>query len=162
MVRHVCRNRRSGQKKKAFVLAVSSQAEVSSPVGLWDGIATTSTETTRLQLDISRVDNDWQAQLNLLDIGVRGWPAESVIVNSNQLTVVLRADSGPQEMQLMFADGRLVGTWQARQTGWVEPSGISWLEQKPDANGEEIRWPSLPDSYYSDQAVFIKRAVHSR
>lgn len=94
-------------------LVAHAEAEVSSPVGLWDGIATTSTETTRLQLDISRVDNDWQAQLNLLDIGVRGWPAESVIVNSNQLTVVLRADSGPQEMQLMFADGRLVGTWQA-------------------------------------------------
>ena len=80
-------------------LVAHAEAEVSSAEGLWDGIATTSTETTRLQLDISRADNDWQAQLNLLDIGVRGWPAESVIVNSDRLTVVLRADSGPQEMQ---------------------------------------------------------------
>lgn len=82
-------------------------------MGLWDGVAITSTERTRLQLDISRADNDWQARLNLLDIGVRGWPAESVLVTGDRLTIVVRADSGPQKMQLTFANGRLVGSWQA-------------------------------------------------
>lgn len=90
-----------------------AQAEVTSPVGLWDGVAITSTERTRLQLDISRADNDWQARLNPLDIGVRGWPAESVLVTGDRLTIVVRADSGPQKMQLTFANGRLVGSWQA-------------------------------------------------
>jgi len=33
--------------------------------------------------------------------------------------------------------------------------------RKLGAGGEEIRWPSLPDNYYRDQAVFIKRAVAS-
>lgn len=30
------------------------------------------------------------------------------------------------------------------------------------AHAEEIRWPSLPDNYYRDQAVFIERAVDTR
>lgn len=104
--------------QRIFLIGLASvvahaQAEVTSPVGLWDGIGITSTERTRLQLDISRADNDWQAHLNLLDIGVRGWPAESVLVTGDRLTIVVRADSGPQEMRLTFANGRLVGTWQA-------------------------------------------------
>jgi fermentation-respiration switch protein FrsA (DUF1100 family) len=90
-----------------------AQAQDVSPVNLWEGVAITSTERTRLQLDISRADDDWQAHLSLLDIGVRGWPAESVLVTGDRLTIVVRADSGPQKMQLTFANGRLVGTWQA-------------------------------------------------
>lgn len=107
-----------------------AQAEVTSPVGLWDGVAITSTERTRLQLDISRADNDWQARLNLLDIGVRGWPAESVLVTGDRLTIVVRADSGPQKMQLTFANGRLVGTWQA--PGFDEDATIT-LTRSPVA-----------------------------
>jgi len=104
-------------------LVAYAQAEVTSPVGLWDGVATTSTERTRLQLDISRAENDWQAQLNLLDIGVRGWPAESVIVAGDRLSIVVQADSGPQEMQMTFADGLLTGTWQA--PGFYEDATIA-------------------------------------
>lgn len=104
-------------------LTVNVRAELPSPEGLWNGIATTSEESTRLQLEISRSKDNWLARLNLLDIGVRGWPAESVIVAGNQLTVVVRADSGPQTMRMTFGDRQMVGTWQA--PGFSEDATMS-------------------------------------
>jgi hypothetical protein len=83
-----------------------------------------------LQLDISREGNNWQARINLLDIAVRGWPAESALVSGDRLTIVVRADSGPQEMQLTFANEQLSGTWRA--PGFKEDATIT-LARAPAA-----------------------------
>ena len=38
--------------------------------GLWGGRAHTPDETTRIELDVARGDQGWQARMNLPDIGV--------------------------------------------------------------------------------------------
>ena len=112
--------------------------------GLWSGRARTAEETTRIELDVARGDQGWQARMNLLDVGVRGWPAESVTANADRLTVTVRADSGPQTLSLRYADGRMTGEWQAPgydEVGLVSlerlealpetESTLSWIDQEP-------------------------------
>ncbi|MFT7288293.1 MAG: hypothetical protein ACI87W_002410 [Halieaceae bacterium] len=81
--------------------------------GLWGGTARAPGEETRIELDITQTQKGWQARMNLLDIAVRGWPAESVTVDASSLTVVVRADSGPQTLSLRYKgwphDGELAG-----------------------------------------------------
>ena len=91
--------------------------------GLWSGRAHTAEETTRIELDVARGDEGWRARMNLLDVGVRGWPAESVNVAADRLTVIVRADSGAQALSLRYEDGRLLGEWQA--PGYDEVARVS-------------------------------------
>lgn len=91
--------------------------------GLWSGRAHTAEESTRIELDVARGDEGWRARMNLLDVGVRGWPAESVDGSAHRLTVIVRADSGAQTLSLRYEDGRLLGEWQA--PGYDEVARVS-------------------------------------
>ena len=91
--------------------------------GLWGGRAHTAEETTRIELEVERGDEGWRARMNLLDIGVTGWPAESVDAGPDRLIVTVRADSGPQTLSLRYEDGRMTGEWQA--PGYDEVASVS-------------------------------------
>jgi dienelactone hydrolase len=105
--------------------------------GLWSGRAHTTEETTRIQLDVARGDEGWQARMNLMDIGVKGWPAESVDASADRLTVTVRADSGPQILSLRYEDGRMTGDWQA--PGFDEAASVSLQRIEAVAHVKEQR-----------------------
>ena len=106
-------------------------------VGLWGGRAHTPDETTRIELDVARGDQGWQARMNLPDIGVKGWPAETVDVSADRLTVIVRADSGPQTLSLRYEDGRMTGEWQA--PGYDAAARVSLQRIEAVADVEERR-----------------------
>jgi dienelactone hydrolase len=106
--------------------------------GLWSGRAHTAEETTRIELDVARADQGWQATMNLLDVGVRGWPAESVTANADRLTVTVRADSGPQTLSLRYEDGRMTGEWQAPGYDEVAQVSLERLEAVPDVQERRV------------------------
>jgi dienelactone hydrolase len=81
--------------------------------GRWSGRAYTAEEMTGIELDVVCGEQGCRARMNLMDVGVRGWPAESVDADADRLTVVVRADSGPQTLSLRYEDGRVTGEWQA-------------------------------------------------
>ena len=99
--------------------------------GLWSGRAQTAEETTRIELDITRGDQGLQARMNLLDVGVRGWPAESVTADEDRLTVIVRADSGPQTLSLRYENGRMTGDWQAPGYDEVASVAVDRIEEAP-------------------------------
>lgn len=108
-------------------------ADASTKEGLWQGVARTAGETTRLELELSKRGPEWQARITLPDIGVSGWPAESVDVEDEQLVVTLRADSGRQTMTLTHTGGLLRG-------GWQEPT----YEEIAEVSLERIEAASAP------------------
>jgi uncharacterized protein len=119
------------------VVAAQGRADTPPLEGLWSGVATTSRESTRLQLKISRTQDSWQASLSLLDVGVSDWPAESATLDGLQLTVVVRADSGPQTMTMTMKDGRLAGAWRA--SGFSEVASISLTPSPASPSAVETR-----------------------
>jgi dienelactone hydrolase len=50
--------------------------------------------------------------MTLADVGVTGWPAESVVANAESLTVNFRSDSGNQKMTLYSDGSHLSGDWR--------------------------------------------------
>ena len=105
--------------------------------GLWSGRAHTTEETTRIELEVERGDEGWRARMNLLDIGVTGWPAESVDAGPDRLIVTVRADSGPQTLSLRYEDGRMTGEWQA--PGYDEVASVSLDRSEAVADVREQR-----------------------
>lgn len=123
-----------------FLLSILPALSLAADVrftGLWSGRAHTAEETTRIELDVARADQGWQATMNLLDVGVRGWPAESVTANADRLTVTVRADSGPQTLSLRYEDGRMTGEWQA--PGYDEAAQVSLERLEAVADVQERR-----------------------
>ena len=63
------------------MLALASEARAQSPVRVqdyWAGTASVGAERTRIALTITREGHKMSAQLGLLDIGVMGWPVETI------------------------------------------------------------------------------------
>jgi len=117
--------------------AISCAAEAPF-TGLWGGRAHTAEETTRIELDVAHGDRGWQARMNLLDVGVRGWPAESVTANADRLTVIVRADSGPQTLSLRYEDGRMTGEWQAPGYDEVALVSLERLAAAPEMQERRV------------------------
>ena len=106
--------------------------------GLWSGSAHTSAEMTRIELDVVCGEQGCRARMNLIDVGVRGWPAESVDVDADRLTVTVRADSGPQTLSLRYEDGRMTGEWQAPGYDEVAIVSLSSVEALADVTEQRV------------------------
>jgi dienelactone hydrolase len=103
--------------------------------GRWSGRAHTADETTRIELDVVCEERRCRARMNLLDVGVRGWPAEYVEARADRLAVVVRADSGPQTLSLRYEDERISGEWRAPgydEVATVSLDRIQALEDVPE------------------------------
>ena len=118
-------------------LPVLACATESPFTGLWSGRAHTAEETTRIELDVVCEEQGCRARMNLVDVGVRGWPAESVDADADRLTVTVRADSGPQTLSLRYEDGRLTGGWRA--PGYDEAADVRLDRIEPATGVPEQR-----------------------
>ncbi len=81
-------------------------------IGQWSGVAQDGSEETQLALTIRRVNDGLSALMTLPDIGVSGWPAQSVEQTKNTLNVIFPSDSGPQQMVLSVDGQSMTGTWR--------------------------------------------------
>ena len=81
-------------------------------IGQWSGVARAGSEETQLALTIRRVNDGLSASMTLPDIGVSGWPAQSVEQTQNTLKVTFPSDSGPQQMVLSVDGQSMTGTWR--------------------------------------------------
>ena len=82
-------------------------------VGQWRGVASTTTERTRLVLDVSRSEGRYRATITLPDVGVMGWPARAVEVVSEGLMLTFPTDSSDQVLVLKLdAIDILRGSWR--------------------------------------------------
>ncbi len=81
-------------------------------IGQWSGVAQAGSEETQLALTIRRVNDGLSASMTLPDIGVSGWPAQSVEQTENTLKVAFPSDSGPQQMVLSVDGQSMTGTWR--------------------------------------------------
>lgn len=106
--------------------------------GLWSGRAHTAEETTRVELDVVCGEQECRAKMNLMDVGVRGWPAETVDAEADRLTVIVRADSGPQTLSLRYEDGRMTGEWRAPDHDEVAKVGLNRIESVADVQERRV------------------------
>lgn len=84
-------------------------------VGQWSGVARDGSEQTRLELTLERAESGLSASMTLPDIGVSGWPAQSVEPSGDTLQVTFPSDSGPQRMTLSINAQSITGTWRERR-----------------------------------------------
>jgi pimeloyl-ACP methyl ester carboxylesterase len=104
-----------------FIFSNSLKADVLK--GQWSGIARTESEQTRLSISISHVKNEPIASMNLVDLGVLAWPADSVVKTKDTLKVTFHADSGPQEMILRVDGESMTGIWH--ETNFDKPAIVA-------------------------------------
>lgn len=91
---------------------IFAQSIDSTFIGVWSGKANTKAENTQLELYINQVAGKFTAEMTLPNVGVTGWPANSIEAKSNVLTVTFVSDSGIQTMRLTLHDKTLKGSWQ--------------------------------------------------
>jgi len=97
----------------AFVLVFfTDYVQAQHLIGQWSGVAQDGSEETQLALTIRRVKDGLSASMTLPDIGVSGWPAQSVEKTENTLEVVFPSDFGPQQMVLSIEGQLMTGRWQ--------------------------------------------------
>ncbi len=116
-------------------------------LGRWKGTATTSSEQTRVSLDIMRHKNVLSASISLTDMGVMGWPAKDIQLKGSELTLRFPADNSEQILVLKLSDfttGKpfLEGSWQdtgleelAQLRLYKEPTEPSYLSTSLSIEG---------------------------
>ncbi len=86
-------------------------ANAQDPIGTWTGTAHSQDEDTRLILEISESETMLEATMSLPDIGVSGWPAQTVKFKDGILDISFPSDSGPQRMQFRIQNDQMTGSW---------------------------------------------------
>ncbi len=106
-------------------------------IGSWVGEARTSIERTRLVLHIEASDTGLAADITLHDVGVTGWPAQSVEATAEGVTLTIPSDSGPQIMVLQLEGTRLRGEW--RESRFEEPARVELTSSTQERHALEQR-----------------------
>ena len=95
-----------------FAATAAAQAQPPSPAGQWLGTASVGEESTRIRIILFETDTAWAASVDLLDLGVVGWPASEVRITDQSVTVIIPSESGPQTLSLIAREpGRMTGEW---------------------------------------------------
>lgn len=114
-----------------LLVIFTGYAQANNLNGQWSGIAKTDSEETQLSLTISSTNENFSVSMSLLDIGVSGWPAQSVEKTNNILNVIFASDSGLQKMRLSVDRQLITGTWQESNFSDVASIKLSKVIQKP-------------------------------
>ncbi|WP_291843866.1 alpha/beta hydrolase [Maricaulis sp.] len=102
-----------------LVATCPARGQQEPPAGQWLGTASIGQETTRIRITLSEAGSGWAGSVDLLDLGVVGWPASEVLITEHGVTVTIPSDSGPQTLTLVSTErGRLTGEWtESRPVG---------------------------------------------
>ena len=118
-----------------FLFSTSAFSETSSINGIYAGEASTTDENTRIELVFEYTGSEANVRMNLLDIGVLGWPASTVSIEGNTIRLEFPSDSGFQKMILQTEGNRLVGSWKDSPDG--TPSHVVLNQVKSSASLNE-------------------------
>ena len=93
-----------------LMLTLLCEARAHSPVqDYWAGTASVGQERTRIALTITREGDS--AQLSLLDIGVMGWPVETITQEGSAIRAEFRSDRGLNVLWGQISGDSLRGRW---------------------------------------------------
>lgn len=96
--------------RNALVFATPAQ-ELATLQGYWVGTATVDAEATRFALRIERDGEQLRGRIDLLDIGVLGWPAQAVSQQGAAIRVEFPSDRGPNVLSGRVRGNILQGHW---------------------------------------------------
>ncbi|MEN8798315.1 MAG: alpha/beta fold hydrolase [Flavobacteriaceae bacterium] len=112
-------------------------------LGQWEGVATTTTEQTRLILELQHHKNVFSASISLMDMGVMGWPAKDVQLKGGELTLRFPTDNSEQILVLKLVDNGngeayLKGSWQDTSLEELAEIRLYKQESEPSYKSTEI------------------------
>ncbi|MDG1905380.1 MAG: alpha/beta fold hydrolase [Arenicella sp.] len=114
-----------------------SAAHANNFIGEWEGAARSDSEKTRFAVSINNQEQNLSAAMSLLDVGVVGWPAQSVVIENDALKMIFFADSGPQEIVLKIDGDVMIGTWH--ESNFAEPAKIVLSKNQRQVSVQEER-----------------------
>lgn len=134
--------RKSGVLLGMLVLSLLGVVQAQEFAGAWMGEASLGSDATRIRVNIEDADGSYSADVDLLDIGVTGWPAIEVERSDDGFVVTIPSDSGPQQLTLGYTGETSVqGQWTESRD--VAPASLQLEHTGAIASLSETR-TSLP------------------
>ena len=126
-----------------LMVTLLCEARAQSPVqDYWAGTASVGAEQTRIALTITREGDQMSAQLSLLDIGVMGWPVETITQEGSAIRAAFRSDRGLNVLSGQISGERLRGRWAMAGGTDTAQVVLALVTPPPTPRMEEITFNS--------------------